>query len=98
MFPIKHNPGKNLKVRHRWLAMEGPILGRPDVNKTWANAGKNGKLDKYMPATAQGGHAIALVGYTQDYFMVRNSWGDYWADEGFAYGSDEYAKEAFNEA
>ena len=35
-----------------------------------------GKLD--------GGHAFALVGYTQDGFIVQNSWGPTWGTGGFA--------------
>ena len=53
-----------------------------------------GKLDVYQPETARGGHAIALVGYTPDRFIVRNSWGTGWGDKGFAYASLEYASSA----
>lgn len=31
-----------------------------------------------------GGHAFAIVGYTQDGFIVQNSWGRRWGYEGFA--------------
>ncbi len=41
---------------------------------------------------------MSLVGYTKDYFIVRNSWGKDWGDGGFAYASDNYAAEAFTEA
>jgi Papain family cysteine protease len=33
---------------------------------------------------AEGGHAFALVGYTQRGFVVQNSWGDSWGRGGFA--------------
>jgi C1A family cysteine protease len=29
-----------------------------------------------------GGHAVAIVGWTKDSFIIRNSWGDGWADDG----------------
>ena len=48
--------------------------------------------------TAGGGHAIALIGYTPDRFIVRNSWGKDWGDKGFGYATDQYAEEAFTEA
>jgi Papain family cysteine protease len=48
--------------------------------------------------TARGGHAVALVGYTPDRFIVRNSWGTGWGDGGFAYASLAYAQDAFTEA
>ena len=50
------------------------------------------------PRRASGGHAVALVGYTADHFIVRNSWSTTWGDKGFAYASYPYATEAFTEA
>ena len=33
---------------------------------------------------ADGGHAIAIVGYTYEGFIIQNSWGPAWGKEGFA--------------
>jgi hypothetical protein len=33
---------------------------------------------------ADSGHAVALVGYTSDGFIVQNSWGEEWGEGGFA--------------
>jgi hypothetical protein len=83
----------------QWLATQGPILTRLDVDDTFNNAtGTQGKLRTYKPATAIGGHAVALVGYTQEGFIVRNSWGTEWGDGGYAYASNSYAQAAFTEA
>src|SRR6185503_7029546 len=30
-----------------------------------------------------GGHAVCAVGYTPDYFIIRNSWGTGWGQEGY---------------
>lgn len=82
-----------------WLANNGPILTRLNVDETWDNAAStNGRLDVYKPETTRGGHAIALVGYTRDRFIVRNSWGTGWGDRGFGYASSAYAQAAFTEA
>lgn len=82
-----------------WLATVGPILTRLGVDATWDNAtSTGGKLDTYQPSTVRGGHAVALVGYTKDRFIVRNSWGTGWGDKGFGYASLAYAKAAFTEA
>jgi C1A family cysteine protease len=32
-----------------------------------------------------GGHAMCVVGYTEDAFIIRNSWGDDWGDKGYCY-------------
>ena len=82
-----------------WLAGNGPVLTRLDVDATWDDATKTkGVLKRYQPSTARGGHAVALVGYTEGTFIVRNSWGTAWGDCGFAHASEAYAKAAFTEA
>jgi hypothetical protein len=83
-----------------WLATKGPILTRLDVDRTWDEAKANsGNMDVFRPETTRGGHAVALVGYTPDRFIVRNSWGTTgWGDQGFGYASLAYAKDAFTEA
>lgn len=91
--------GKRLRNWRKWIAFNGPILTRLNVDKTWYKAtSNNGNLDSYKTETAGGGHAIALVGYTSDRFIVRNSWGNDWGDKGFGYASDSYAQKAFTEA
>jgi C1A family cysteine protease len=91
----------NLKVPDwkSWLATKGPILTRLGVDKTWDDATKTkGDLDVYKPNTVRGGHAVAIVGYKADRFIVRNSWGTSWGDKGFGYASLAYAQEAFTES
>ena len=81
-----------------WLATNGPILARLDVDPTWDHAtATGGNLDVYSPP-GRGGHAIAIVGYTPDRFIVRNSWGRGWGDDGFGYASMGYAMSAFTES
>jgi hypothetical protein len=93
------NLDRNLTNWRSWLATKGPILTRLDVDSTWDKAPVTaGNLDEYKPATRHGGHAVALVGYTPDRFIVRNSWGTGWGDRGFAYASLDYAQAAFTEA
>ncbi len=94
-----HNLGRDLDEWRRWIAFQGPILVRLNVDRTWDRAtASHGALDEYLPDTVRGGHAVCLVGYTPDHFIVRNSWGRRWGDGGFAYASDAYASQAFTEA
>ena len=82
-----------------WLATSGPILTRLNVDDTFLRAAQNdGKLEDYHSNNTVGGHAIAMVGYTDEHFIIRNSWGTDWGDEGFGYASNGYASAAFDEA
>jgi len=93
------NLDTNLTNWRSWLATKGPILTRLDVDSTWDSAtSTSGNLDEYQPDTKRGGHAVAIIGYKPDRFIVRNSWGTGWGDKGFAYASLAYAQEAFTEA
>jgi len=93
------NLGDSLTDWKRWIATNGPILTRLEVDSTWDDASATkGKLDVYKSDDTRGGHAVALVGYTSDRIIVRNSWGTDWGDKGFGYASLDYAQEAFTEA
>ena len=93
------NIGTNLPNWRTWLATKGPILTRLDVDATWDAATDNGgNMDEYQPDTTRGGHAVAVVGYKRDRFIVRNSWGTGWGDKGFGYPTLAYAQAAFTEA
>ena len=94
-----HNLGRNPDRWRRWLSHQGPILARVTVDRTWERATRtHGELEVYRKDTERGGHAVCLVGYRADGFIVRNSWGTSWGDGGFAYASEEYAARAVTEA
>jgi C1A family cysteine protease len=90
------NLGKDLNQWKQWLATNGPILAGVVVDSTWINASRTrGNLDAFNPNGVMGGHAITIVGYTADRFIIRNSWGGDWGDKGFAYASPSYIRDAF---
>lgn len=91
----------NIEIWRRWLALRGPIIVRLQVDDTWFNPPEGGHLQTYLPSEEKDkGHAVCLVGYNhpEKFFIVRNSWGTGWGDNGFAYASYEYATAAFTEA
>jgi len=92
---VKGNKLENIK---KWLVQHGPVLTRLDCDKTWDNISAKGILDKYNKPDPDAGHAVAIVGYTKDHFIIRNSWGTAWGHKGFAYATPGYAEEAFQEA
>ena len=98
-FNLSLNRGGSLESWRHWLATGGPILTRLDVDRTWDDASDHaGNLGEYQEKTKRGGHAVALVGYMGDRFIVRTSWGTDWGDKGFAYASLAYSQDAFTEA
>ena len=85
-----------------WLRTNGPLAVRMSIDRAFEAARKaDPNLDTYrsFPDPWNHGHAVALVGYLQakDRFIIRNSWGTKWGDDGFAYASREYAQQAFAE-
>lgn len=53
----------------------------------------------YFKGQVIGGHSMAIVGYddTREVFIVRNSWGDTWCDNGYFYLSyDFFREDTFN--
>jgi len=94
------NLGRDPNKWRQWIATKGPILTRLDCDSVWMNAkDTGGRLEVYDTASARGGHAVAMVGYDANRFVIRNSWGkDDWGDKGFAYASNGYAGAAFTEA
>ena len=91
------NLQRNLPNWRAWLAAHGPILVGLNVDHTWDNAtATGGNMDTFQPNTVRGGHAVALVGYRTDgRFIVRNSWGTAWGDNGFGFPSEAYINAAF---
>jgi hypothetical protein len=56
-------------------------------NPVWIEAPDGAKfavIKRDRPAEPAGGHAFAMVGYTELGFIVQNSWGPGWGDHGFA--------------
>ena len=95
------NLGKNLTHWKTWLATKGPILVGLHVESAWDAAADNvGEIDTFDAGSVRGGHAVCIVGYRLDgRFIVRNSWGTTWGDNGFGYVHPDYiAASFFNES
>ncbi len=73
--------GSRARDWKRWLARRGPILTRLDCDDAWFRATESGGvLAEYQLPDEPAGHAVAVVGYTPDHFIIRNSWGTGWGD------------------
>jgi pimeloyl-ACP methyl ester carboxylesterase len=88
---------KRIRDMHSALAEAGILYVTLLVHKGWEKPGP--KLLKVpcnlrskslsLPiirqlGMAEGGHAVAIVGYTREGFIIQNSWGESWGHKGFA--------------
>lgn len=62
------------------LMDNGPCLIAFPVYNYTAQLWIKGEEDAFL-----GGHAMTVVGYDTNNFIIRNSWGDEWGDKGYAY-------------
>lgn len=91
-YRVKH---KEVRDVHAALAEVGIVYCTMMVHDGWDKPGpvtisaKSPEKRYVLPVIsrkgrADSGHAIALVGYTREGFIVQNSWGDSWGYKGFA--------------
>ena len=93
------NLEQDTRLWRRWIALRGPILAAVWVDTAWDRAGiQRGRVGQARPDEILGGHAVALVGYTENEFLVRNTWGSDWGDEGYAHMPDGYVSSAIFDA
>ena len=61
------------------LVMNGPCIGGLPVYDSY----RPNFWTRLSSDTFQGGHAIAIVGYDEEGFIIRNSWGSGYGDDGY---------------
>lgn len=72
---------------HAGWADPGGGKGNKPVSVGFVHNGRKAQLKLPVirrSGSADGGHAVAIVGYTQQGFIVQNSWGSGWGAGGFA--------------
>ncbi len=62
------------------LIINGPCVGGLPVY----NSAREDFWNKYFDDKYEGGHAIAIVGYNDDGFIIRNSWGKMYGNDGYS--------------
>lgn len=68
------------------LSSGNPVHMAMSTGPEFANIGRDGVVRFAEAASGQHGrHAMLVVGYTGNYYIVKNSWGVDWGDEGYCY-------------
>lgn len=62
---------------------------------TTKDLGEHHLIENKKKFMSEGGHAVMVVGYNEDKFLILNSWGADYADKGFVYISNEAFLEQF---
>jgi len=65
------------------LVQHGPIPVAIDASSTRFHQYRGGVLTS-RDCNQEPNHAVLLTGYTPEYWIVKNSWGTNWGEEGFA--------------
>ncbi len=90
---------RQIRDMHAALAEVGILYATLMVHAGWDKPGPDKSLISYVEngnyrelnlpiirrkLRADSGHAVAIVGYTRDGFIIQNSWGTGWGEGGFA--------------
>lgn len=68
------------------LRMGNPVVFGTLIDDYWLKyENHNNPIKPVAKENSKGGHAICIVGWVKDKFVIENSWGNYWGDNGFAY-------------
>ena len=63
-----------------------PVHVAMNTGPAFANVGRDGIFNAAEPPSGRNGrHAMLIVGYTGNFYTLKNSWGENWGDKGYGY-------------
>jgi C1A family cysteine protease len=63
-----------------------PVQVSMNTGTTFSEVGRDGQFNAAEPPSGRHGrHAMLMVGYVGNFFIVKNSWGTDWGDKGYCY-------------
>jgi len=81
----------NVKIGNNSYPYGQAVSQDPEIPLKWRR-GQINLLLKNPQVKVNEGHAVAIVGYDESGFLIKNSWGPEWADKGYGWVSFEYHK------
>ena len=68
------------------LSAGSPVHVGMNTGPMFADVGRDGVISaSEAPSGRHGRHAMLMVGYKENYYIVKNSWGEQWGDKGYCY-------------
>ena len=68
------------------LSAGNPVQFGMNTGEAFSEIGRDGVFKAAeKPSGMHGGHAMLIVGYIGNYFIVKSSWGTRWGDKGYCY-------------
>jgi hypothetical protein len=63
-----------------------PVHVAMNTGVAFSGVGRDGVFDAAEPPSGRHGrHAMLMVGYTGNFYILKNSWGESWGDKGYGY-------------
>lgn len=63
-----------------------PVHVAMNTGTAFSNVGRDGVFNAAEPPSGRHGrHAMLIVGYTGNFYILKNSWGENWGDKGYSY-------------